>query len=275
MNMRCRCGLRAVVCSAVAAIGALAAGAEEPAPAVRPLPQAHAHNDYRHPRPLLDALDHGFRSVEADVYLVGGELLVGHDREELKAGRALETLYLAPLRERVERNGGAVYPKGPTVILLIDVKDDAEATYAALHRLLSKYEDMLTSVRGGRLEQKAVTAVVSGNRAEGAIREQEVRFAAIDGRPADLEKDEPSHVMPLVSANWTTLFEWRGDGPMSEAERMKLRGYVAKAHDRGRLVRFWATPESEEVWQELLAAKVDLIGTDDLDRLRDFLAMQE
>lgn len=261
--------------AAVAVIKALAAGAEEPAPTVRPLPQAHAHNDYRHPRPLLDALDHGFCSIEADVYLVDGDLLVGHDRDELKAGRTLEALYLAPLRERVERNGGTVYPKGPTVILLIDVKDDAEATYAALHQLLSKYEGMLTTVRGERFEQKAVTAVISGNRAEETIRKQEVRFAAIDGRPADLEKGEPSHVMPLVSANWTNLFAWRGDGPMPEAERTKLRDYVTKAHDRSRLVRFWATPESEEVWNELLAAKVDLIGTDDLDRLRDVLTSRE
>ena len=28
---------------------------------------AHAHNDYEHARPLLDALDHGFCGVEADV----------------------------------------------------------------------------------------------------------------------------------------------------------------------------------------------------------------
>ena len=33
-----------------------------------PLIHAHAHNDYQHKRPLLDALDHDFCSVEADVY---------------------------------------------------------------------------------------------------------------------------------------------------------------------------------------------------------------
>ena len=59
-----------------------------------PLPQAHAHNDYHHPRPLLDALDHGFCGVEADIFLVDGELLVGHDRTELKPERTLESLYL-------------------------------------------------------------------------------------------------------------------------------------------------------------------------------------
>ena len=42
-----------------------------------PLGQAHAHNDYYHKRPLLDALSHGFCSVEADVFLKNGRLLVG------------------------------------------------------------------------------------------------------------------------------------------------------------------------------------------------------
>ncbi|HEY3560402.1 MAG TPA: glycerophosphodiester phosphodiesterase family protein, partial [Kribbella sp.] len=44
------------------------------APALRALPSAHAHNDYDHRRPLQDALDRGFNSVEADVWLVDGEL---------------------------------------------------------------------------------------------------------------------------------------------------------------------------------------------------------
>ncbi len=45
-----------------------------------PLARAHAHNDYRHHRPLLDALAHGFTSVEADVFLVDDQLLVAHGR---------------------------------------------------------------------------------------------------------------------------------------------------------------------------------------------------
>lgn len=62
----------------------------------RPLWRAHAHNDYEHPRPLFDALDHRFGSVEADIYLVGDQLLVAHDPVELDPTRTLESLYLAP-----------------------------------------------------------------------------------------------------------------------------------------------------------------------------------
>ena len=39
---------------------------------------AYAHNDYRNARPLLDALELGFRGVEVDYFLVDTELRVGH-----------------------------------------------------------------------------------------------------------------------------------------------------------------------------------------------------
>src|SRR5438552_17864850 len=75
-----------------------------------PLTRAHAHNDYEHTRPLRDALDHGFCSIEADVWLVDGKLLVAHDRGKVKPDRTLQALYLDPMRERVRRNGGRLYP---------------------------------------------------------------------------------------------------------------------------------------------------------------------
>src|SRR5262245_39201431 len=87
------------------------------APPVVPLKQAHAHNDYEHKRPLFDALDHGFCSVEADVFLQGDALLVGHVAKDLRPDRTLEKLYLDPLRERIKANGGRVYKNGPTIWL--------------------------------------------------------------------------------------------------------------------------------------------------------------
>src|SRR5262245_17162471 len=59
----------------------------------KPQTRLHAHNDYEHPRPLLDALDHGFCSIEADIFLVDGQLLVAHDRTSLSPERTLEKLY--------------------------------------------------------------------------------------------------------------------------------------------------------------------------------------
>ena len=68
------CRRRAVYALLAAACTAPIGAAAQPAP----LEHAHAHNDYQHARPLFSALERGFRSVEADVHLVDGQLLVGH-----------------------------------------------------------------------------------------------------------------------------------------------------------------------------------------------------
>jgi len=241
---------------------------------VKPLPQAHAHNDYLHERPLLDALEHGFTSVEADVFLVQGKLLVAHDLTGLRPGRTLTALYLDPLRERTRERAGWVFDKGRTLTLLIDIKTDAEPTYAALHRTLADYADILTTVNEGKVETKAVTVVISGNRPQETIADQTVRYAGIDGRLSDLDSKAAADLIPLISDNWRSHFQWNGTGTLPENERDKLRSIVQQAHERGRRVRFWASPDSVAVWMELRAAGVDLINTDDLAGLQRFLTAE-
>jgi hypothetical protein len=241
------------------------------ADSVVPLTHAHAHNDYEHKRPLFDALEHGFCSVEADVFLVKDQLLVGHTAQDLRPERTLEKLYLDPLRERIRANNGRVYRGGPTIFLLIDVKTEAKATYAAIDRVLARYADILSVVDHGKFEPKAVTVVISGNRAPQMLAAQTVRYAGLDGRLTDLDSQVPAHEMPWISDNWTLHFRWKGEGPLPAADRDKLRQLIQKAHQRGRLVRFWATPELPAVWRELRSADVDLINTDKLAELQQVL----
>ena len=236
-----------------------------------PLAHAHAHNDYRHGRPLLDALAHGFCSVEADIFLVDGKLLVGHDRGELKPQRNLKALYLDPLRERSRANKGRIYRGGPVFTLLIDIKSGGEATYRALAVVLAEYPGLLSGTRAGKFTERAVVVIISGNRARDVIAADNPRFAGIDGRLADLKSTASPHLLPLISDRWSSHFKWRGEGDFAEAERIKLHGIVKQAHARGRRVRFWATPERVALWRELREAGVDLINTDDLPGLRAFL----
>ena len=253
---------------------------ESNVPEAIPLTRAHAHNDYNHDRPLLDALDHGFCSVEADVFLVGGRLLVGHSRDELASDRTLESLYLDPLLQRVQENSGRVFSDGPEFTLLVDIKSDGSETYAALDRLLSRYDDMLTSVKNNTVKKKAVTVIISGERAWEMIAADTTRYAGVDGRTPDLSTDRSSHLMPLVSDHWGHIFDWSGRGRMPDSERAKLQRIVDSAHLKGWRVRFWGTPDSPSpertaIWGELVSAGVDLIGTDDLAGLRTFLLSAE
>src|SRR4051812_13888997 len=243
-------------------------------PPVSPLKQAYAHNDYEHTRPLFDALDQGFCSVEADIFLTEHGLLVAHNAADVKPERTLQKLYLNPLRDRVKANGGRVHREEPAFYLLIDVKTEAKTTYAALAKVLAEYADMLTLTRDGKTKTQAVTVIVSGNCDREGIAAEKVRYAAIDGRPMDLDGSAPADLVPWVSASWASQFKWKGDGPMPDAERKKLREYVKKAHDQKRMVRFWATPDAAPAWEEQRAMGVDLINTDRLVELRKFLVMQ-
>jgi hypothetical protein len=245
--------------------------AEPPAP----LPSAHAHNDYLHQRPLVDALERGFTSVEADIFLVDGNLLVGHERDAVKPEATLEALYLAPLAKRVQQHGGRVYPTGERFFLLIDIKSDPQPTYARLEKALAAHADMLTTVAAGNVRPAAVTVVITGNRPRAELLEADPRYAGLDGRPSDLASDAPSHFMPMISDRWSAHFTWTGHGPMPAAEEAKLKAIVEQAHAADRVVRFWATPENESVWKQLRTSGVDLINTDKLDRLAAFLSKEK
>lgn len=246
---------------------------------VQPLERAHAHNDYEHDRPLLDALDRGFTSVEADVWLVDGELYLGHDGPDLT--RTLRSTYLDPLAQRVRDNGGRVYPRWrDSLRLLVDVKSEGTAAWPVIEAQLREYPSMVTTYRAGKVHERAVTAVISGNRDLPAMQAATTRWSFYDGRLADLLGPNPASLMPLVSDNWTRHFTWRGVGPMPEVERAKLREIVRTAHAKGYEVRFWATPdvagpEREAVWRELVAADVDAVNTDDLSGLQRFLLAED
>lgn len=244
-----------------------------------PIP-AHAHNDYLHERPLFDALENGFRSIEADVFSIGDSLYVAHDRKDIKPGRTFRSLYLEPLKEYLSTEGGAIYGSASPLILLVDIKDNGMSTYSLLDRILHGFQDMLCQVKSGGYENGSVMVIVSGNRPIEYMKDQTLRFAFVDGRIKDLEKNYPWQLMPLISDRWGKHFSWRGKDGMPLKEREQLRTFVQEAHKGDQLIRFWATPdvpgrERDALWNELLDAGVDLINTDDLAGMRSYMSTRE
>lgn len=243
------------------------------------LPRAFAHRDDAHPSPLDDALALGFPGIEVDVWLRDGVLLVGHDLDELDPGVTLAGAYLEPLAMRV-RSRTLLPGWSGSFLLVLDVKSDAGSTWRALDALLADHVGMLTTWRDGREYPGPVTVLVSGNRARTQISRQRMRHAGYDGRLPDLRRRwfrRPGPALvPLVSADWKRVIGWDGASPLSRRSRRRLARLVSDAHQQGRKIRFWATPDAggdarAAIWALLCDVGVDYINTDDLRGLADFL----
>ena len=53
-------------------------------------PRIHAHNDYQQALPLTNALRNNVFSIEADVYLRNGQLVVAHTAKDVAAAPSLD-----------------------------------------------------------------------------------------------------------------------------------------------------------------------------------------
>ena len=190
---------------------AIAGRAEEPSASPKPLTRAHAHNDYEHTHPLFDATEQGFFAAwEADINLANGKLLVAHSPWATKPDRTLESLYLEPMRQRIKQNGGRLYPNGPECVLLIDFKTAGEPTYAVLREVLKSYADILTVFRDGKKETNAVTAILTGGYPRALLAKDAVRYAAGDGKVADLTNNPPANLVPWISRAVGAIFQVAG-----------------------------------------------------------------
>lgn len=239
---------------------------------VQALPRAHAHNDYVHDRPLLDALAQGFTSVEADVWLIEGELYVSHDRPAARNRISLKDSYLQPLEQHIAARRHAVYPGyDMPILLMIDLKNEGLASYEVLKKQLEPYTYLLDRVEDGKHISGPVKIFLSGDRSVEAIVADGGKYVGADGRPDDLGKGYDPQVMPVISDHVRKVVNWDGKGTLPDAERQKLKALADRVHKEGKRLRLWATPDTESGWNQLLECNVDLINTDDLTGLRTFL----
>lgn len=201
------------------------------------------------------------------------ELIVAHINPFFRGHKTLEALYLKPLAKRIAQNNGRVFEGYDTpVVLMIDIKTNADDTYDRLKKILKDYSFMLSGYHDGVVTNGPVTIVLSGHKPYKALKSESDRFAFID---EDLQKSDEDttamNVYKLSSCKYSKLLKWNGDGNFPENEKNRLCAYVRIAHKFGKKVRLWASPEKASVWEELLQCGVDLINTDKLTELKDFL----
>ena len=233
---------------------------------------AFSHNDYWRSKPLFDALSHCFNCVEADLWLIDGQLFVAHDRREIKQSDTFEDMYLKPLADRIKNNGGKVYTcSNKPFLLMVDCKTKGEEMYPVLKEIMEPYKELFCSINEGNYKEGAVLFFLSGDRPLKSLPLETSRFVFLDGRINDLNKEISSDIMPVVSDNYKNYFTWNGEGEMPEQELQKMREYVSQVHKEGKLIRWWGAPETKTFVQFLISEGVDLIGTDHIEPLYNIL----
>jgi len=230
---------------------------------------AYAHNDYRNRRPLRDALDLGYRGVEADVYRVGGDLLVGHERSEVRPAKTLVTLYLEPLRDRLHRCGYVLADRTP-FLLNVELKEADSTAFSILLAELIEYQELFQPTDSSRASVRIVLVGWWPADTNTAFPDYVGRQFVIQGRGVELPAG--SRTPGFVSIDYGKLLTWRGRGTVPVEDRETVAWARQLAARLGVPLRVHHAPENARVYAWLLKEGVTLLGASNLEKTRALLS---
>ncbi|MDQ6762976.1 MAG: hypothetical protein M3015_10170 [Bacteroidota bacterium] len=223
---------------------------------------AHAHNDYLHLIPFHTAFDAGFGSIEADVYPVNGILMVSHNKKDIKPERTLEALYIEPLLNELLKDSSR------KLKLLIDVK---EKYAVALQLLLKEIEPLKKYLYSPEQSGNPVMILISGERPPPAEYKNYPYYIFFDDDLRLKHNEEEWKRVGQVSLSFERYSDWQGVNSPEDKDKKILQQLVDSVHRKGKTIRFWAAPDTEDSWKMQKELGVDLIGTDEIDELAEFL----
>lgn len=242
-----------------------------------PLPLGHSHNDYIQERPLWEALENGFTSIEIDIFTAAdGSLRVSHIPFALLQKPSLEKLYLAPLQQLIDTQHGHVFPQDTsvTLTLMIDLKGKGSVTYPILKKVLEPYKSYLTIYEKGKLVKKGpLRIMLSGSRPMELLRAETEQWVCIDGS-IGADYSGSNIYVGRQSAPFSAYFKKRASGKLTEEETQELKRLVAKTTQNGTEIRFWAAGNKPTRWQALKDAGVTVINADKLKQFKRWVLQE-
>jgi alkaline phosphatase len=223
-----------------------------------------AHNDYEKADPLATAYELRADFIEADIFLHHNELLVAHTTDQLDPKKSLENVYLKPLRNLVLKNNGSAFPRSEKLLtLMIDLKTEGISTLNALIKKLNDYPELIAC--------KTFCIAISGNVPSSSQWQNFPEYIHFDGRPNISYSEDQLKRIRLISASFKSYSSWDAKGSLSSEDRLKIENVVRETHEKGKPLRFWAAPDFESAWIQLIDLKIDVINTDNPTELSAFL----
>ena len=223
----------------------------------------HSHNDYENPLPFYGAYSNEAGVIEADVFLVNNDLFVAHTSKEITPHNTLKSLYLDPLSLKLKTQSGKVYSGDKSLILMIDVKSDADSTLKAIVQQLKTFPEIISN--------KSLKIVISGNRPLPSEWRTYPEFIYFDGRLNENYSPEELSRIEMISEDLKNITIWNGKGVLTQADLQKMQSAIKKVHDLHKEIRFWSTQDNVNTWMTLMNLKVDFIGTDNVAALAQFI----
>jgi alkaline phosphatase len=142
--------------------------------------------------------------------------------------------------------------------VLIDLKTSAEPTLTAVQKAIAKYPKLAKA----HSKKKYIKFVISGNRPPIEEYMKYPSYIFFDHQSLkDLDNGDKSKIA-MVSFSFGNYSKWKGNEPMAEEEKLKLKEIIDKVHWFGYPIRFWATPDTPLAWKTLHDLRLDYINTD-------------
>ncbi|MES2274958.1 MAG: alkaline phosphatase [Bacteroidota bacterium] len=222
---------------------------------------AHSHNDYVQAVPFFHAYNAGFGAIEADIFMVNGDLLVAHDAKHLQATNTLKKLYLDPIKAALKKDASR------QLTLLIDLKQDY---WYLMPQLILDLKPLRKFCKGHNPNGKLLI-LISGNRPPPALFNTYPDYIFFDEDLLHIYNAEELKKVGQVSLQYSRYSQWKGVGGIPAKNEARLKHVIDSVHALGKPIRFWDAPDNPAGWKELIKLKADIIGTDLIDELAAFL----
>ncbi|KAK9457904.1 hypothetical protein V1511DRAFT_485207 [Dipodascopsis uninucleata] len=248
--------------------------------------QIHSHNDYWRDVPLLTALSYGVQSVEADVWLYGEKLYVGHHEAALTSERTFDSLYINPLisildaanpnnsftADQTSPNGVFDTDWTATLYLFVDLKTAGNTTFPYIVKALQPLREKgyLTYFNGTDIVYGAVTVIGTGNTPFDQVACESTRDYFFDGPLGSLNSTYPATLNPIASASFLqTVGGSVGPNCLNNTQKMIVKKAINKAHELGIKTRFWDVPwwpvqKRNACYRQIIELQSDFLNADDL-----------
>ncbi|KAI1100055.1 hypothetical protein F4804DRAFT_58564 [Jackrogersella minutella] len=235
----------------------------------------HSHNDYTRNIPIYSAMSAGCIGIEADVFYVDGDVIIGHTIPT--PGRTLSVQYTEPLRAILDHNNGGspgsngLYKAEPSrgITLLVDFKTSTNETLDAVVKALQPLRDggYLSHLEDGKFVQKQITVVASGSapfdriNAGDGVPDRDLFY---DAKVDQWNSEYTSANSYYASADFESDIGSPGSATdFTQDQKNKVETQVSDAHGAGLIVRYYDLP-GDYMWEPLAALGVDMLNADDM-----------